>query len=276
MRLGKRASNGVDMNNIVNEIKNKMEEVLKDALPEVKAQDLEADGAIFYMNGNNGTSFDWHVNQKLSTFMMFYKEKPNLGVIKCMVFSNGDADIYVYGDHGNEMIKQISCRFEYPQMDLLKLAVSFKWNADEKFIWDANIDSIDISEPITDQQVEQFLEEASLFEASIKRRELMSQYGVVSTKVLVDGWNVGYMVREQATRTQDSGWSFYAGNESDEELQDTNKIRLIPLGQLCQLDPAIFSYIDAPVGSTLLRISEDTFEQDDQSKPIFFTKWSAE
>ena len=48
-------------------------------LPEVTDQDLEKSGALFYMNGQNGTEFDWYVNDRLPSFMVFYNDKANLG-----------------------------------------------------------------------------------------------------------------------------------------------------------------------------------------------------
>lgn len=48
-------------------------------LPEVTPRQLEQDGAVFYMNSQNGTEFDWYVNDRLPSFMVFYNDKANLG-----------------------------------------------------------------------------------------------------------------------------------------------------------------------------------------------------
>jgi len=40
-------------------------------LPHVNAEDLEENGAVYYMNGKNGTEFDWYVNKKVSDFFVF-------------------------------------------------------------------------------------------------------------------------------------------------------------------------------------------------------------
>ena len=50
------------MNRILNEIKEIIKQNLNKYLPEVKPIDLEENGTVFYMNGKNGTEFDWYVN----------------------------------------------------------------------------------------------------------------------------------------------------------------------------------------------------------------------
>ena len=59
-------------------------------LPEVTPQQLEQDGAVFYMNSQNGTEFDWYVNDRLPSFMVFYNDKANLGAVKLHLNRNGD------------------------------------------------------------------------------------------------------------------------------------------------------------------------------------------
>ena len=70
------------MNRILNEIKKIINDNLKLYLPHVKANDLENDGEIYYMNGKDGTEFDWYVNDKLPPFMVFYNDETNLGAMK--------------------------------------------------------------------------------------------------------------------------------------------------------------------------------------------------
>ena len=47
------------MNDILSQVEKFMHEALKEKLPEVNLSDLEDNGAVFYMNGKNGTAFDW-------------------------------------------------------------------------------------------------------------------------------------------------------------------------------------------------------------------------
>ena len=73
------------MNQILAQVENYMREALKNTLPEINKEDLEDGGAVFYMNGKNGTAFDWYVNDHLPSFFIFYNDKENLfTVIKVM------------------------------------------------------------------------------------------------------------------------------------------------------------------------------------------------
>ena len=65
------------MNKILAEVEKLMLEALKTNLPNVSMGDLEKDGAIFYMNGQNGTAFDWFVNDRLSNFFIFFRKNKN-------------------------------------------------------------------------------------------------------------------------------------------------------------------------------------------------------
>ena len=60
------------MHRILTELEQKIQECLRTYLPEVKKSELEENGTVYYMNGKNGTEFDWHVNDRLSDFMVFY------------------------------------------------------------------------------------------------------------------------------------------------------------------------------------------------------------
>ena len=95
------------MNRILTEIKRTINENMAAYLPHVKNSDLEKDGAVFYMNGRDGTEFDWHVNDKLCPFMVFYNDKDNLGAAKLLLYCNGEADLYLYDDKGKELIQTV-------------------------------------------------------------------------------------------------------------------------------------------------------------------------
>lgn len=56
---------------------NKVIEYIKKAremLPEVTDDMLYGNGAIYYMNGNDGTAFDWEANDRCCEFYMFYRK----------------------------------------------------------------------------------------------------------------------------------------------------------------------------------------------------------
>ena len=70
------------MDNILTELEQKIHECLRTYLPEINKNELEGNGTVYYMNGKNGTEFDWHVNDRLSTVMMFYDDEDKLGAVK--------------------------------------------------------------------------------------------------------------------------------------------------------------------------------------------------
>ena len=77
------------------------------------------------------------------------------------------------------------------------------------------------------------------------------------------------MCRDEALNENDSGWSFMAGNESEEYVNDHKNIVLMAVGAVYQRDPAVFPHIDSPVGTQLVRVSPDAFEPDEEGKKIY-------
>ena len=63
----------------------------------IKLQDLDEDGAVYYANGNDGTEFDWDVNNRLCEFMVYHKN--GMGCIKANVGKNNRMTIFAY-PHG--------------------------------------------------------------------------------------------------------------------------------------------------------------------------------
>lgn len=78
-------------------------------MPEITDDMLcdEGDGEkIYYMNGNDGTSFDWFCNNRLCEFLMFYKST-EMGFIKVFVNSDDTITGYMYKEnykHGDKPI----------------------------------------------------------------------------------------------------------------------------------------------------------------------------
>ena len=44
---------------------------MRENMPEISSDALEEGGKVYYMNGKNGTEYDWFVNDHLPTFMVF-------------------------------------------------------------------------------------------------------------------------------------------------------------------------------------------------------------
>jgi hypothetical protein len=84
---------------------------------------------------------------------------------------------------------------------------------------------------------------------------------MVSARIAVDGLPVGLMYREEPQSEGDSGWSFLAGDESDEYLDDPENAGDFDLNQVANHDPAIVPYLDEPTETTLERVEgTDEFE----------------
>lgn len=108
-----------------------------------------------------------------------------------------------------------------------------------------------------------------------KRKDSFNLMAYVSKKIIEDGWKVGYMCRDEALNETDSGWSFMAGNEDDEYVDDYKNIALLSIYEVYKLDPDILNYIDSPIGTKLIRISSNEFEIDNNDKEIYTEKRQA-
>lgn len=257
---------------ILSEIKEIVKQNLKEYLPEVKPSNLEENGMVYYMNGKNGTEFDWYVNEHLPSFMVFYNDEQNLGAVKLLIYTNGGVVLYIYGDKGNKVIKEVQTSIEVTENELFNLAVILRSEADEKNIWDASIDKINTEVEISNEKIAEFKDTKQYMEPTINRMKLLNQTAYLSKKILEEGWKVGYMHRDESVNENDSGWSFMAGNEDDEYCNNYKNIALVSVQEVYQLDPDIWNYIDNPVGAELIRISSNEFEIDKRDKEIYMEK----
>lgn len=96
---------------------------------------------------------------------------------------------------------------------------------------------------------------------------------IASDRITKEGWKVGYMYRESPMPSQpDSGWRFYKGDEDDEYSNNTNNHHVFAINTICNYDPDIISYLNAPIGTYLIRTEEGKFIEDDGTKPIYMEK----
>lgn len=61
---------------------------------------LIENGTVFYMNGNDGTGFDFSMNDRTCELMSFYKSS-NYGFFKIFVTRSGLIDGYAYLEEGH-------------------------------------------------------------------------------------------------------------------------------------------------------------------------------
>ncbi len=74
-----------------------------------------------------------------------------------------------------------------------------------------------------------------------------------SDRITVHGEPVGYMVREASEDPQLSGWTFLAGTETDEEMEDPLCFEIYDVNTIANYDPDIIPFLGAPVGSAFER-----------------------
>jgi hypothetical protein len=117
----------------INEVREKYPEITNDMLLE--------DGKIHYMNGNDGTDFDWGANEMTCEFMVFYKET-EYGFIKVNVYKDDTISGYVYLEKGFGVPIKLEPE-ELDDKEALHLASLLYLQADKKDIYDETIDKID-------------------------------------------------------------------------------------------------------------------------------------
>jgi len=260
------------MNKILSQIEKIMYECINTQMPDISKKDLEKDGAIFYMNGKNGTAFDWYVNDHFPAFFIFYGDKENLGAVKALLNTDGSMAVYVYGDKGHAEPKNMGFEIDADDKELLNLAVLLKKNADDKEIWDEDIRSIDCEGVPDDRSMEEFLSLKEAHEHMRKLKNMLGKTAIVSKKVREEGWKIGYGMREEPTRESDSGWFFGAGNETDEYINNPNNLELWTVHSVLTTEKALNEFITAPYGTAIVRVSSEKFELDEPGKEIFIEK----
>ena len=125
---------------IIEEIKNIFADI-RQRYPQIKDKDLDKNGAIYYMNGNDGTDFDWNVNERCCEFYMYHENE--IGFIKLCVNVGDTYTAYVYPNGEMKAVEIINGDLD--EGDSLYLATILLRKADMNFIWDEDITEIDFS-----------------------------------------------------------------------------------------------------------------------------------
>ncbi len=260
------------MNKILVQISKHMHEALENRLPDVRLTDLEDNGAVFYMNGKNGTAFDWYVNEHFPCFFIYYADKENLGAVKAILYTDGSLSVYVYGDKGHADPEEINYIIPTEDGQLLNMAVLLTENADNKRIWDADIRKLACDGVPDTRSVETFLGLKELHQPMIERRNMFGMTAIISKKIREGGWKIGYGMREEPTREGSSGWYFCVGDETDAYINDTSNLELWTIASVLMHDQELSEFITAPYGTAIVRVDHDRFEIDEPGKEILIEK----
>ena len=133
---------------IIEQVKNVFADI-RQGYPQITDEDLDKNGAIYYMNGNDGTDFDWNVNGNTSEFYMYHKNE--IGFIKLYVNKDDTYTAYVYPNGEMKAVETI--RGDFYKGDSLYLATILWTQTDRKLIWDEDITEIDFSYEPKEQEL---------------------------------------------------------------------------------------------------------------------------
>lgn len=82
---------------------------------------------------------------------------------------------------------------------------------------------------------------------------------LASNRITADDQLVGYCYREPADSDVDSGWRFFAGDESQPYADAPENFRLLDVNTIANYDAAILSVLGAAAGSAFERLSSGSF-----------------
>ena len=90
---------------------------------------------------------------------------------------------------------------------------------------------------------------------------------VCSDRILCDGYRVSVMIRDEPSSPTDSGWRFFAGDETPDYIESNdgmNNFGIVSLNLVCNYSEDIIPLLDSAVGTRLGRDNQDVFRPLDQ------------
>jgi hypothetical protein len=69
---------------------------------------------------------------------------------------------------------------------------------------------------------------------------------LITDRVMVDGLKIGYMYREEPDNALDSGWRFFAGDESQSYVDEPSHLGFYAVNTTANCDPDIIPYLETP------------------------------
>lgn len=76
---------------------------------------------------------------------------------------------------------------------------------------------------------------------------------MATDKIAVEGLKVAYMYREKPDFPEDSGWRFFSGKESEEDLNDPGRTGIYDVNTIANYDGDIIPLLESPVNSAFER-----------------------
>lgn len=243
------------MNNTIKKINEIIKSELKNDMPNIETSELEEEGKIYYMNGNNGTLFDYNVNEKLPDFMCFYKDG-TCGIIKLRINKDASAHIYLYnyGEMSPFLDKDLPNQFS--KDEIFDLAIILNKIMDENGIFDKSANDYNTDIVITNIEKEHFLNECNKINDNISREKLDTEVsarygGFMISKNVLKGIPVRYSYREKSSISELNGWTIYSANDDDEYVSNSNNFQIVGIETIMKVCPNLLGIFDAPYGTDL-------------------------
>jgi len=85
---------------------------------------------------------------------------------------------------------------------------------------------------------------------------------IASDRITVTGDHVGYMYREAPYDSIDSGWHFFAGDESQEYCENPQNFEIYNVNTIANYDPEIIPLLDKAIGTAWTRNAAGEFKQE--------------
>ena len=83
-------------------------------------------------------------------------------------------------------------------------------------------------------------------------------YCYATDRITVDGCAVGYMYREEPDEDGDSGWRFFAGNESAEYIDDAANTMIYDVNTIANYDDSIIPLLNTPPPCAYERVGKSS------------------
>lgn len=134
----------MDRISIANKVKQQIlkyiKENIRDRFPQIVDDMLLKHGTVFYMNGYDGSEFDFYVNNRTCEFVSFYR-KPTRRFFDVYVSCNGIIRGRVYLDVGDDVGIAVEQGYVNP-WELAEFVRVMQIFADDLGKWDYNIEEI--------------------------------------------------------------------------------------------------------------------------------------
>lgn len=78
---------------------------------------------------------------------------------------------------------------------------------------------------------------------------------IASDRITVDGLKIGYMYKEKPINEFDSGWRFFAGDETEEYTNNAKNFEIYELNTICNYDDTILPYLNSEIGTAFEKIN---------------------